>query len=458
MPRPKPSFCCLHCGHSASKRLGRCPTCGEWNCFEADLAPAADPAGWAVGRDRVRPLPDVPASAEERFPSGSREIDRVLGGGFVRGSAVLVGGDPGVGKSTLMLQAAERVARAGKIVLYLSGEESAAQVAMRARRIGAAAPTLLVGSGTNLVEFAAEIAARRPDLVIIDSIQTVALPEIPSIPGSLTQVRECAARLTGAAKTAGHALVLIGHVTKEGSVAGPRTLEHLVDAVLYLEGDRLQDYRLLRGVKNRFGSTGEIGIFEMSAIGLTDVANPSRYFLSRSPVALPGVVVTPTLVGTRTLLVDVQALTTKTGYGTPARRANGVDATRLAVLLAVLEKRAGLQISGEDVFVATAGGVKLEESSSDLAVALAVASAFLDREFPHDTAVVGEIGLGGEIRPCGPLEARVEEAARLGFRRVLVPGPGVKGGHGIDVEAVATIEGALERLGPQRAQRTTRRA
>ncbi|MEK7467353.1 MAG: DNA repair protein RadA [Planctomycetota bacterium] len=455
---PRSTFNCLHCGHASPKRLGRCPSCGEWNCFEPDLSAPDDATGWAVGRDRARPLADVPESAEERFSSGSREMDRVLGGGFVRGSAVLVGGDPGVGKSTLMLQAADRAARAGRTVLYLSGEESASQVAMRGRRVGANAPGLLVGSGTNLVEFAAEIAARNPDLVVIDSIQTVAHPDLPSVPGSLTQVRECAARLTGAAKSAGHALVLIGHVTKEGSVAGPRTLEHLVDAVLYLEGDRLQDYRLLRGVKNRFGSTGEVGIFEMSGSGLQDVANPSRYFLSRTAHVLPGVVVTPALVGTRTLLVDVQALTTKSGYGTPARRANGVDATRLAVLLAVLEKRAGIQLSGEDVFVATAGGAKLEDPSCDLAVALAVASAFLDRPFPHDTAVVGEVGLGGEIRPCGPVEARVEEAERLGFRRILVPAPGIKHGNGIQVDPVASVEDALERLEPQRTQRSQRRA
>ena len=397
----------------------------------------------------------MPESAEERFSSGSREMDRVLGGGFVRGSTVLVGGDPGVGKSTLMLQAADRAARAGRTVLYLSGEESAAQVAMRGRRVGANAPGLLVGSGTNLAEFGADIEARNPDLVVIDSIQTVAQPDVPSVPGSLTQVRECAARLTGAAKAAGHALVLIGHVTKEGSVAGPRTLEHLVDAVLYLEGDRLQDYRLLRGVKNRFGSTGEIGIFEMSGSGLQDVANPSRYFLSRTTHVLPGVVVTPALVGTRTLLVDVQALTTRSGYGTPARRANGVDATRLAVLLAVLEKRAGLQLSGEDVFVATAGGAKLEDPSCDLAVALAVASAFLDRPFPHDAAVVGEIGLGGEIRPCGPVEARVEEAERLGFKRVLVPAPGIRASRAIEVVSCGSVDDAITWLEPQRTQRKT---
>lgn len=450
---PRPAFACLHCGHSAPKRLGRCPACGEWNCFEPDAAPPADPAGWAVPRERARPLPEVPQSAEERFPSGSPEMDRVLGGGFVRGSAVLVGGDPGVGKSTLLLQAAHRVAEAGGTVLYLTGEESAAQVAMRGRRVGARSPRLLVASGTSLPEFAAEIAARSPDLVVVDSIQTVAVPEVPSIPGSLTQVRECAARLTAAAKAGRHALALIGHVTKEGSVAGPRTLEHLVDAVLYLEGDRVQDYRLLRGVKNRFGSTGEVGIFEMTAGGLADVGNPSRYFLSRTAYALPGVAVTPALVGTRTILVDVQALTARAGYGTPARRATGVDATRLAVLLAVLEKRAGLRVSGEDVFVATAGGVRLEEPSADLAVALAVASAFLDRPFPRDTAVAGEIGLGGEIRPCGPMEGRVEEAARLGFRRILVPAPGPRAARGIEVLPVATVDEALERLEPQRARR-----
>lgn len=459
MPRATPSFCCVHCGHSAPKRLGRCPSCGEWNCFEPDLAPErADPAGWAVPRDRARPLPEIVEPVEQRFPSGSPELDRVLGGGFVRGSAVLVGGDPGVGKSTLLLQTAERVAASGRTVLYLTGEESAAQVALRGRRVGASSPRLFVGSGTSLPDFAAEIEARSPDLVIVDSIQTVALPEVPSIPGSLSQVRECAARLTGAAKAGSHALVMIGHVTKEGSVAGPRTLEHLVDAVLYLEGDRVQDYRLLRGVKNRFGSTGEVGIFEMSAAGLADVGNPSRYFLCRTTHTRPGVVVTPALVGTRTILVDVQALTARSGYGTPARRANGIDATRLAVLLAVLEKRAGLQLAAEDVFVATGGGVRLDEPSSDLAVALAVASAFLDRPFPRDTAVVGEIGLGGEVRPCGPVEARVEEAARLGFRRIIVPAPGVKTGREVQVETVETVEDALERLEPQRAPSAQRRA
>ncbi|NUN50288.1 MAG: DNA repair protein RadA, partial [Candidatus Brocadiae bacterium] len=355
MPR-SPSWSCIECGHGSPRRLGQCPSCQAWNTYEAEPpAPVAGTA-WAGVRDRARPIAEIPESAEERIPTGSREFDRVLGGGFVRGSTVLVGGDPGVGKSTLLLQAADRVAQSGRTVLYLSAEESGPQVRMRGRRLSVDAQKLLVGNGTSLLDFAADIATHAPDLVIVDSIQTVSLPDLPGVPGSLVQVRECAARLTATAKAAGFTVVLIGHVTKEGSVAGPRTLEHLVDAVLYVEGDRLQDYRLLRAVKNRFGSTGELGIFQMSARGLEDVANPSRYFSSRSPSGTPGSVVTPALIGTRTLLVDVQALTTRAGFGTPARRATGVDPTRLAVLLAVLEKRAGLSLAAEDVFVATGGG------------------------------------------------------------------------------------------------------
>jgi DNA repair protein RadA/Sms len=360
---------------------------------------------------------------------------------------VLIGGDPGVGKSTLLLQAAHRVARETGPVLYVSAEESPAQIRHRAARLGVQAPRLFVAGGGSLSDAADDIARLSPSLVIADSIQTVSHPDVPSIPGSVTQVRECAARLNASAKAAGFALVLIGHVTKEGGVAGPRTLEHLVDAVLLFEGDRLQNYRLLRAAKNRFGPAGEIGLFEMGPSGLADVSNPSRWFLSRAENPAPGSVTTPALVGTRTLIVDVQALTLRSSFASPARRASGVDPNRLAVILAVLEKRAGLALSGDDVFVAPAGGARLDEPSSDLAVALAVASTFRNLRFPSDTAVLGEVGLGGEIRPCGPVEGRMEEAARLGFRRLLVPAPAPESRSALKVIPVRSVVDALGWLG-----------
>ncbi|MCS7172951.1 MAG: DNA repair protein RadA [Armatimonadetes bacterium] len=436
-------YVCQACGFASGKWLGRCPGCEGWGTLVEE--PDLPRRPWAARAAEPIALPDVRPLPETRLVTGIGELDRVLGGGIVPGSLVLVGGDPGIGKSTLALMMAQRLAVHGRTVLYVSGEESVQQTKMRADRIGADSRGILLLAETEL-ETVLEVARRlRPALLVVDSIQTVYRRELGSAPGSVGQVRECAAALLQLAKTEGIAVLLIGHVTKEGTLAGPRVLEHTVDTVLYFEGERHQAYRILRAQKNRFGSTNEIGVFEMHPEGLREVPNPSTVFLGDRPPDAAGTAVVCVLEGTRPLLVEVQALVSSTVFGTPRRATSGLDHNRLLLLLAVLEKRAGFHLGGCDVYVNAAGGVRVEEPAVDLGVLLAVASSYRDRPLDPHTVFCGEVGLGGEIRGIPQLGRRLLEAAKLGFRRMVVPRAGsVTGGDpGIEVVTVGTVEEAL---------------
>jgi DNA repair protein RadA/Sms len=374
------------------------------------------------------------------------ELDRVLGGGVVRGSLVLIGGDPGIGKSTLLLQAARALARVTPPVLYVSAEESAAQVRMRADRLGVVGEGLLLWAENDLSAVQAELDTIKPRALVVDSIQTVFLPDLESAPGSVAQVRECGARLMTLAKGRGIATFLVGHVTKEGSLAGPRVLEHLVDTVLYFEGEHHHAYRVLRAVKNRFGSTNEIGVFEMATGGLVEVPNPSGFFLAERPADAPGSVIVSALEGTRPLLLELQALVARASFGTPRRTVLGADYNRVCVLLAVLEKRAGLPIGNQDVFVSVAGGGRVTEPAADLGIVVAAASSYLERPVPADVLILGEVGLTGEVRAVSGVEARLRAAAQLGFRSAIVPRSNVDGSLPLPVNGVASVSDALASL------------
>jgi len=399
---------------------------------------------------RPQPLKDVVLEAGERLPTGIAELDRVLGGGVVRGSLVLIGGEPGAGKSTLLLQAARALATARPPVLYVSAEESAAQVKMRADRLGIAGDGLLLWAETDLNAVQAALDDVKPQALIVDSIQTVFLPDLESAPGSVAQVRECGARLMTQAKGRGLATFLVGHVTKEGALAGPRVLEHLVDTVLYFEGEQHHAYRVLRAVKNRFGSTNEIGVFEMAARGLVEVANPSGFFLSERPVDAPGSVVVASLEGTRPMLLELQALVSRASFGTPRRTVLGADYNRVCLLLAVLEKRAQLPIGNQDVFVNVAGGGRVVEPAADLAIVVAAASSYMERPLPADVVVLGEVGLTGEVRAVAGLESRLRAAAQLGFRSAVVPKSSAADVRAapLSVRGVGTVTEAVEALLP----------
>ncbi len=452
--RTKTVFSCQKCGYQSAKWLGKCPDCNSWNSFAEEsfaLPPAAAPRHEKAVVYRQEPvlLKDVETVDEHRLKTGIVELDRVLGGGIVLGSVVLIGGDPGIGKSTISLQLSNSVAGQGKTLLYVSGEESVAQTKLRARRLGELAPeNLYIVNQTDVSLIIEYIHKLKPDVVIIDSIQVIFDPEMSSAAGSVGQVRECAGRLTHLAKTSGISLFIIGHVTKEGMLAGPRVLEHIVDTVLYFEGDRFSMYRILRAVKNRFGSTNEIGVFEMSSAGLKEVMNPSEIFLSERPVDVPGSVVVPVLEGTRPLLVELQALVSKSGFGYALRRAEGFDSNRLSLLAAVLEKRMGFHLETEDIFVNVTGGFKLEDPGADLAVSVAVASAFRDIPIESGTAVLGEVGLAGEVRSVAHAGVRVTEAQKLGFKRCIVPKSNFKNlkvpGVTIELQAVGTLKEALD--------------
>ena len=406
------------------------------------------------GRGAVRapreaiPLDAVPADAEARISTGIGEFDRVLGGGVVRCSLVLLGGDPGIGKSSLLMQASASLAQRGT-VLYVSGEESAAQIKLRARRFGIESPTILVLAETDLGTIIEAIRRIRPIFTVIDSIQTMSSDAIGSAAGGVSQLRECAARLLDVAKGDDVPIFLVGHVTKEGAVAGPRVLEHIVDAVLYLEGERFHAFRILRATKNRFGSTDEVGVFEMGESGLREVANPSEVFLEERTKGVAGSVVVPTLEGTRPLLVEVQALVTPTSFGLPRRTVNGTDPQRLAVLLAVLAKRAGIGLGAHDVYVNLVGGLRVREPATDLAVAVALASALRDKAADPRTVFIGELGLGGEVRRVQRLSARLKEAQRLGFTRAVVPQASLGDLNGTPIEVVgaSSLREALQRSG-----------
>jgi DNA repair protein RadA/Sms len=426
-------YVCQQCGSESPKWQGRCPDCGEWNSFtEITVTPAVSVSaqgrvkpGGRDGLSRPVPLPDVQSDQYPRLVVPGEEFNRVLGGGIVPGSLVLIGGDPGIGKSTLLLQVSAQLAAGERTVLYVSAEESTQQIKLRADRLGLNPRSLLLFSETDLDIILNQIQELKPGLVVVDSIQTVFLPGLPSASGSVTQVRECTARLMHLAKAAHIPMFIVGHVTKEGAIAGPRVLEHMVDAVLYLEGDRFHQYRLLRGVKNRFGSTNEVGVFEMASEGMIEVLNPSAAFLSERSQGVPGSTVAVTMEGTRPLLIEVQALTSVTAADTPPRRtANGIDINRLHLIVAVLTKRVGLSLYNQDIYVNVVGGMKIDEPAADLAVAVAIASSFKNVAVDPQLVLIGEIGLSGELRSVGQLERRLHEAAKLGFNRGLHPASG----------------------------------
>ena len=451
-PRDASVYRCQECGF-ASPKPGTCPDCrragGAWVQLVEERPTASRTARRAgTPAAKPRPLKDISLDRDDRVRTGIDELDRVLGGGVVRGSLVLIGGDPGVGKSTLLLQAARALAQVAPPVLYVTAEESAAQVKMRADRLGITSDALLLWPETDLSIVQAQLDDVKPRGLVIDSIQTVFLPELESAPGSVTQVRECGARLMTLAKTRGIATFLVGHVTKEGALAGPRVLEHLVDTVLYFEGERHHSYRVLRAVKNRFGSTNEIGVFEMAEGGLVEVKNPSGFFLAERPENAPGSVVVSSLEGTRPVLLELQALVAPAPVGTPRRTVLGADYNRVCLLLAVLEKRAGVPLGSQDVFVNVAGGGRVTEPAADLGIVVAAASSYMDRPVPSDVLVVGEVGLTGEVRAVAGLELRLREAAALGFRRAIVPQSNIlePPKTSLDVRGVATVGDALTAL------------
>src|SRR5262247_3051161 len=443
---------CQECGF-ASPKPGTCPDCrrtgNNWvQLVEERPAASREHRRASVAAARPRALKEISMEPDDRVRTGIGELDRVLGGGVVRGSLVLIGGDPGVGKSTLLLQAARALAQAAPPVLYVSAEESAAQVKMRADRLGIATDGLLLWPENDLSVVQAHLDDVKPHALVIDSIQTVFLPELESAPGSVAQVRECGARLMTLAKGRGVATFLVGHVTKEGALAGPRVLEHLVDTVLYFEGERHHAYRVLRAVKNRFGSTNEIGVFEMVEGGLVEVRNPSGFFLAERPREAPGSVVVSSLEGTRPVLLELPALVAQASIGTPRRTVLGADYNRVCLLLAVLEKRAGMPLGSQDVYVNVAGGGRVTEPAADLGIILAAASSYMDRVVPSDVLVVGEVGLTGEVRAVAGLELRLREAAALGFRRAIVPRSNVlePAKTSLDIRGVATVGDALTAL------------
>lgn len=425
--KQKTIFTCQECGNQSPKWLGKCPDCGSWNSMSEEAVIKSGTRERASGaRNRPVAICDVPAQTEARVSCGIAEFDRVLGGGIVPGSLVLIGGDPGIGKSTLLLQAMDKLAAAAGQVLYVSGEESASQTRLRGERLGAAHKKLMVLAENSLEAIIEHATAMKPMVMVVDSIQTVWTSALESAPGSVSQVRECAGRLMLLAKNSGITVFMVGHVTKDGSLAGPRVLEHIVDTVLYFEGDGSHPFRILRAVKNRFGSTNEIGVFEMKQEGLCEVPNPSELFLSERPLGAAGSVVTASLEGSRPLLVELQALVTQTSYGTPCRTTIGVDRNRLALLVAVLEKKVGLHLSGVDIFLNAAGGVRMNEPASDLAIIMAVASSHLDRVIPAQTIIFGEVGLAGEVRAIAQPEQRIAEAEKLGFKTCILPAGNLK--------------------------------
>jgi len=448
MARDKTLFTCNVCGGSTPKWLGKCPHCEAWNTLvetrEAPDLPGKNRFAGLASLSPVTPLSEIEATDVARNPTGLEELDRVLGGGIVAGAVVLMGGDPGIGKSTLLLQALDSLQRAGQRTLYVTGEESGAQVALRAQRLGLAGSRVAVQAEIRLETILATLQAERPDVAVIDSIQTVYSEQLSSAPGSVAQVRECAAHLTRAAKSGGSAIVLVGHVTKEGALAGPRVLEHMVDTVLYFEGDTHSQFRLVRAIKNRFGAVNEIGVFAMTEKGLKGVSNPSAIFLSQHSQPVPGSCVMVTLEGTRPLLVEIQALVDN-GGPSPRRLSVGLDRDRLAMLLAIMHRHAGVACMDQDVFVNAVGGVRISEPAADLAVMLAIASSLRGKPLPKGFFAFGEIGLAGEVRPAPRGQERLKEAAKLGFSVAVVPRANAprKSVEGLTIHAVDRVDEAL---------------
>lgn len=444
----KSIFFCQNCGHEETKWLGQCPMCKEWNTFvEEKVTTVKAAVGKAAREAEVVALTSVSTDKDERTRVGIEELDRVLGGGIVPGSLVLVGGDPGIGKSTLLLQVCQRLTIAGKTVLYISGEESLKQIKLRANRMGEFSEKLLLLCETNLEIIRPVIEKQRPEMVVIDSIQTMYSEEVSSAPGSVSQVREATNALMQLAKGLNIPIFIVGHVTKEGTVAGPRVLEHMVDTVLYFEGDRHASYRILRGVKNRFGSTNEIGVFEMRDTGLSEVANPSEYMLSGKPENASGSVVACSMEGTRPILMEIQALVCQSNFGMPRRTAAGTDYNRVNLLLAVLEKRLGFHLSNYDAYVNIAGGIKMNEPAIDLGIVMAVISSYKNKPLTEDMMVFGEVGLSGEIRAVTMPEQRVQEAAKLGFKTCVLPMASrtrVGKVNGIEIIGVASVNDLMK--------------
>ena len=443
-------FYCTECGNETSKWAGRCPSCGAWNTIVEQAAPKAAGApkvrGGMLPRARAHPIDDLSAEEEPRFPSGMGELDRVLGGGAVRGSLVLVGGAPGVGKSTLMLQLCGRLCAQNK-VLYVSGEESPHQLKLRAKRLNVSSDRLLVLSETSLGDVLASVDEEQPDVLIVDSIQTLCNEALDSPAGSVSQVKDCTMALMQLAKGQGITIFVIGHINKEGSIAGPKVLEHMVDCVLYFEGDRHTTYRILRAAKNRFGATNEIGVFEMRGEGLAEVPNPSELLLSGRPQDAPGTCVACVMEGARPVLAEIQALLAPAAQSVPRRTSNGFDYNRAAMLIAVLEKRGALKVSSCDAFLNVIGGLTLDEPAADLAAVLALASSYLDKPIGSRVAAVGEVGLTGEVRSVSHLSQRLSEVQRLGFERCIVPkGHTVQHIKGLQLLAVSNIADALREI------------
>lgn len=444
-------FFCQNCGFESAKWMGQCPGCREWNTFvEEQVSTAALKKNGTQGstvRQKPAVLSEITMEKEDRISTGMQELDRVLGGGVVAGSLTLVGGDPGIGKSTLLLQVCRNFSDAGAKVLYISGEESLKQIKMRAERIGSFNDNLLLLCETNLSLIEDTIRSRKPQIVIIDSIQTMYSEDVSAAPGSVSQVRESTALFLQLAKGLGVSIFIVGHVTKEGTVAGPRVLEHMVDTVLYFEGDRYASYRILRSVKNRFGSTNEIGVFEMREEGLTEVRNPSEYMLSGRPKDACGCVVACSVEGTRPLMVEMQALVCHSNFGIPRRQATGVDFNRVNLLMAVLEKRLGLQMSGCDAYVNLAGGIRIQEPAVDLGMVMAIVSSFKNRPVDESTVVFGEVGLSGEVRAVSLAEQRLQEAVKLGFTTCVMPRANadmLKNTKSIKVIGVSNVQEAIE--------------
>jgi len=449
MAKIRTKFVCSECGSESPKWMGKCPECGQWNTLVEEVEQRDSQAQQSFAGILSKPesLLDISEDIEERLSTGSYELDRVLGGGIVKGSLVLVGGDPGIGKSTLLLQIANNIGNNGKKVLYVSGEESTAQIKLRAFRMGIRSGNIFLVSENNTQNVDIYVRDMKPDILVVDSIQTMYSPVITSAPGSVSQVREATLGLMKIAKQDGIATFIVGHVTKQGAIAGPRVLEHMVDTVLYFEGETHMSYRVLRAVKNRYGSTNEIGIFEMGDKGLTEVPNPSEMLLSGRMEGATGSCVISAMEGTRAMLVEVQALLSHTGFGVPRRNATGVDYNRVALLMAVLEKRVGMQLGSSDSYVNVVGGIKLNEPAADLGIVAAIASSFRDREIDGSTVIIGEVGLAGEVRAVNFVEKRVNEAAKLGFKRCIIPANNLSrlnDKSGIEVLGVSNVNNMLD--------------
>jgi len=443
-------YTCQECGAQFPTWSGRCTSCGEWNSLAEEVVETTRKRrlGTTSQAAAAKRLTEIPLFDQARASTGSRELDRVLGGGLVPGSTILIGGEPGIGKSTLLLQASCGIAVQAKACLYVTGEESAEQTRLRAERIEASHENVFVLAETDIDAVLASVEDNRPDVVVVDSIQAVFDPGLQSAPGTVSQVRQCAAKLIQAAKSRGFPVFLVGHVTKQGTLAGPRTLEHMVDTVLYFEGDRYHSYRVLRAAKNRFGSTDELAVFMMSDLGLEDVDNPSALFLQGRDESRPGCIVSACMEGTRVLLVEVQALLSPSPYAAPRRQVTGADPRRVVMLAAVLDQRCRLKVATSDIFVNVVGGVKVEEPGIDLAISAAMASALKGKPLPMDMVIFGEVGLTGEVRPVRQVEQRLNEARRLGFRTAMIPSDGRKARSpsGLELSRVKTLRQALDGL------------